>query len=88
MALSQTDDTAEPKIVADRRQSNTDRRTASRQGKFDRRQNRCGHCMHFVTAASDRVLSEPLLGQPGVCGLTKDEITTQTYVCLSFEPLK
>ena len=62
----------------DRRQE-TDRRTASRQGKYDRRRNRCLHCRHF------EALEEAAIPSIGLCQQYQQTIEGETFACTLFE---
>lgn len=60
------------------RRSQTDRRGADRQGKYDRRRNRCAHCQNFEFGD---------LGKPGFCSVHKQAFNPDDFACVHFEPL-
>ncbi|WP_303673912.1 hypothetical protein [Vampirovibrio chlorellavorus] len=65
-----------PPIAGDRRREQ-DRRSAERQGKFDRRRNRCMHCLHF---------QEPSEGDKGLCLLHQAAVASDAFACPNFDP--
>ncbi len=67
-----------PPIPGDRRQQN--RRQADRQGKYDRRRNRCEHCLHFAP----NVLKPE---QEGHCRYHDLPMASDAFACPNFSPL-
>ena len=63
-------------MPGERRQQ--DRRQADRQGKYDRRRNRCISCSHFQTATD----SEP----PGFCRFHQIAMAADAFACPYFSP--
>ncbi len=55
----------------ERRKSLLDRRSKERQGKYDRRRNRCGRCRHFEIR--------------GHCRKHDIAVTEETFACILFE---
>ena len=56
----------------DERRQAIDRRGAGRKGKYDRRRNRCVHCLHFE-------------GEIGNCAVHQTPVTEDTFACPAFE---
>ena len=71
--------TAKP--FEERRRQQSDRRSADRQGKYDRRKNRCGRCALFSTPEG--------VGSPeaGFCGYYERPITADAFACPYFESI-
>ena len=68
---------ASTRVEGDRRQA--DRRQADRQGKYDRRKNRCIHCLHFQEN------TEP---GNGLCRFHNIPMTAYAFACPHFEAVK
>lgn len=66
----------------ERRASKTDRRGADRQGKYDRRRNRCGSCAQFEPPAKSGSSRE----QKGFCRVHKKPFTADDFACVKYEP--
>ncbi|MGE0199429.1 MAG: hypothetical protein AB7P76_00520 [Candidatus Melainabacteria bacterium] len=64
--------TSEP---TERRQQ-ADRRAASRQGKYERRKNRCGGCGYFAVSEDALI---------GYCRYHQGEITATAFACPAFK---
>lgn len=60
------------------RRTQIDRRGADRQGKYDRRRNRCGSCAQFEPPKKE--------GKPGFCKHHKKPFTAEDFACVAFEP--
>lgn len=65
-----------PPIEGERRKEQ-DRRSMERQGKYDRRRNRCVHCVHF---------QEETGAGKGMCLFHQVEITAYAFACPNFDP--
>ncbi|WP_373532332.1 hypothetical protein [Vampirovibrio sp.] len=66
-----------PPIEGERRKEQ-DRRSMERQGKYDRRRNRCVHCLHFQEEAE---------AGKGLCQFHHVEMTAYAFACPNFDPL-
>lgn len=66
-----------PPIEGERRKEQ-DRRSAERQGKYDRRRNRCNHCAHFQVGSP--------MGQ-GFCSFHQVPMASDAFACPNFDPL-
>ncbi len=66
-----------PPIEGERRKEQ-DRRSAERQGKYDRRRNRCQHCLHFQEASTTG---------NGLCVLHQVPVNHDAFACPNFDPL-
>jgi hypothetical protein len=75
----ESDLTRRPK---ERRHARADRRSNTRQGKFDRRRNRCAQCLYF----ENKPLLDSFDDLNGFCTKHQEAITSQTYACWVFEP--
>lgn len=67
-----------PPVARERRASEEDRRERSRQGKYDRRRNRCRACQSFVKDPNSTV---------GTCQRHHRPYSPDAFACLWFEPL-
>lgn len=67
---------APPLVEGDRRREQ-DRRQAGRQGKYDRRKNRCVHCTHFTEEGDGR----------GLCNFHHTPMVAYAFACPFFEPV-
>lgn len=65
-----------PQPFEDRRRPQPDRRSADRQGKYDRRKNRCARCALFSVAIG---------AEEGFCGYFERPITADAFACPYFE---
>ncbi len=72
---SQVNSVAVPPVEGDRRKE--DRRSMERQGKYDRRRNRCVHCIHFQES-TDTI--------KGLCQFHHVEIAAYAFACPHFDP--
>ena len=63
-------------VVEGERRKEQDRRQADRQGKYDRRRNRCVHCVHFVEEEAGK----------GQCRFHQVVVTAYAFACPNFEP--
>lgn len=63
-----------PGVTGERRKEQ-DRRQTDRQGKYDRRKNRCSHCVHF----------ESNLTEQGHCLLQNIPMEASAFACPEFE---
>ena len=61
------------------RRKEQDRRQTERQGKYDRRKNRCVHCVHF---------REEAVSGKGTCLFHQIEMTAYAFACPNFEALQ
>ncbi len=66
-----------PHVEGERRKEQ-DRRQADRQGKYDRRKNRCIHCLHFK--------EDSAVGK-GFCEKHDTSMTAYAFACPQFENL-
>jgi hypothetical protein len=57
------------------RRLNADRRSSGRGGKYDRRRNRCVHCVHFKTPDS---------GVIGFCKFHERPVLQEAFACPEF----
>jgi hypothetical protein len=57
------------------RRKEQDRRQSGRQGKYDRRKNRCVHCVHFVEESDGK----------GVCNFHHAPMVAYAFACPFFE---
>jgi hypothetical protein len=64
-----------PYLEGERRKEQ-DRRQAGRQGKYDRRRNRCVHCIHFTEEGEGK----------GQCNFHKITVVAYAFACPFFEP--
>jgi hypothetical protein len=64
-----------PFVEGERRKE--DRRHSDRQGKYDRRKNRCGHCQYFEVRTS---------AEQGFCQRHHIAIAAETFGCPQFSP--
>jgi hypothetical protein len=69
-----------PAFEGDRRKQ--DRRQADRQGKYDRRRNRCSHCIHFQMSSESDNASES-----GACQFHHITVLSHAFACPNFDPL-
>ena len=67
-----------PPLSSEERRQQNDRREAGRQGKYDRRRNRCGSCLHFEAPKKE--------GKPGFCNHHKKPFLVSDFSCVAFEP--
>lgn len=67
-----------PPIEGERRKEQ-DRRSMERQGKYDRRRNRCVHCAYFQEATD---------AGKGLCRFHQVEMTSYAFACPSFDPIQ
>lgn len=58
------------------RRMEQDRRQTARHGKYDRRRNRCVHCLHFEASDS---------GDKGLCLVHRTETDAGAFTCTRFE---
>jgi hypothetical protein len=63
-----------PQLEGERRKEQ-DRRSSERQGKYDRRRNRCAHCEHYKPSAKE---------DQGFCLFHKTAIMSYTFACPNF----
>jgi hypothetical protein len=66
-----------PPIEGERRKEQ-DRRSMERQGKYDRRRNRCVHCLHF---------QEDKIAGKGMCLFHHVEMTAYSFACPNFDAI-
>lgn len=66
-----------PRVEVERRKEQ-DRRQTERQGKYDRRKNRCVHCVHFKAQS----------GENGQCLYHKTPILASAFACPNFETVQ
>lgn len=66
-----------PPIEGERRKEQ-DRRSAERQGKYDRRRNRCVHCLHFQAEGQT---------VQGICQFHQVPMASDAFACPNFNPL-
>ncbi|MEB3205921.1 MAG: hypothetical protein VKK59_01065 [Vampirovibrionales bacterium] len=71
-------------LLQERRLSRIDRRQNSRQGKFDRRRNRCTHCVHFKVTQTEQTEANKS-SSSGFCSKHHEPMTAETYACWVFE---
>lgn len=71
---------------AERRESLEDRRTNPRQGKLDRRRNRCSGCERFKDIRPDKK-TELKVGM-GFCEAHEVELEATNFACLMFTALR
>lgn len=64
-----------PQLEGERRKEQ-DRRSSERQGKYDRRKNRCAHCAHYKPSAKE---------EQGFCQFHKTAILAYAFACPNFE---
>ncbi len=67
----------------ERRQQEVDRRTKERQGKYDRRKNRCVHCRFFEMDAD--FADGPVGDSVGFCHQHERPMAAYAFVCILFE---
>ena len=65
-----------PQLEGERRKEQ-DRRSSERQGKYDRRKNRCVHCAHYKPSTKE---------DQGFCEFHKTAIMSYTFACPNFGP--
>lgn len=63
-----------PQMEGERRKEQ-DRRSSERQGKYDRRRNRCGHCEHYKPSNKE---------DQGFCQFHKTAIMSYAFACPNF----
>lgn len=73
-----SDNELTPADVTERRQQ-FDRREADRQGKYDRRRNRCKHCARFVVASDN--------SEGGFCQQHQTPMSPEAFTCPFFKPV-
>ena len=62
--------------LMEERRKEQDRRSSERQGKYDRRKNRCVHCVQYKPSAK---------ADQGFCQFHKTAILADTFACPNFE---
>lgn len=67
-----------PHVEGERRKEQ-DRRQTERQGKYDRRKNRCVHCVHFR--------EEAVTGK-GTCLFHQTDMVAYAFACPNFEAIQ
>ncbi|MCE3235703.1 MAG: hypothetical protein K0Q50_1883 [Vampirovibrio sp.] len=65
---------ATPRVEVERRKEQ-DRRQTERQGKYDRRKNRCALCVHFKSTGGDN----------GRCLYHQTEMSASAFACPNFD---
>ena len=63
-----------PQVEGERRKEQ-DRRSSERQGKYDRRKNRCAHCAHYKPSIKE---------DQGFCQFHQTAILAYTFACPNF----
>ncbi|MBK8190509.1 MAG: hypothetical protein IPK79_08690 [Vampirovibrionales bacterium] len=76
-SLETQEETAFETPTCERRAANADRRTRNRQGKYDRRRNRCRACLSFAWAPGQRV---------GDCQRHGRTFSPDAFACVWFDP--
>ncbi len=69
-------ETSQPEITYQDRRTHKDRRSNDRHGKYDRRRNRCGKCVHFADVAPT--------GE-GFCLFFQKKLSPEDFACLEFQ---
>jgi len=67
-----------PELSGERRKEQ-DRRASERQGKYDRRRNRCANCLHYKPSAKT---------DQGFCQFHKTAILAYAFACPNFEAIR
>lgn len=82
---SNQQDAQQPEGLIERRTGGEDRRGNRRQGKLDRRRNRCGACRFYGEHLAESEPTSPIPPSQAMCQQHQQEVKAIDFGCVLFE---